>query len=686
MTTKALRPDNYRPDIDGLRALAVASVVINHFNAVWLPGGYLGVDVFFVISGYVITSSIASRSVDNFGDFIAEFYARRIKRLVPALVFFVVVTSILIAVADPSPTTSLRTGISSLFGLSNIYLLTQSTKYFESATELNAFAHTWSLGVEEQFYLIFPCIFWFTGASNKLIDTKWFALSISIVAIASYAYFLSLFPENQPQAYFLMPSRFWELGAGSLALLVVRGRKSPHAYLKRVPPLLIIAILTGCFFFPVAKEVAATSVAVIFTSLLIVCLTPETVGYKLLSSPYFVYVGKISYSLYLWHWGVLCLSRWTFGVNYATAPVLVILIVGISILSYHFIEVPFRQMQWSAFRARTIGHGLVSLIVSAVIVGALPTLQGLLFPGAGHINLDAVSEGMIPRTTLNRTNCHLLQYSKGQTELDFQPSELQNCHIGDDNKPTLLIVGDSHANHIVPIYSDALSKYFQLRTSTRPGAMFPNITPEIASTDLATFNRKRVDFIVSTLKPGDVVLVVGHLLYNLDSKSPRPGLPVLSQDAVAKYAGFYANDAAAVGISLKERGISMIIFAPIPNFHPSQLPFSFDNCANSNWLQRKIGAICRPSSVDRKEMLERRSLVMEALVSKSNATHGFLVWDAFDRICPESSDVCSSYDPNNGSSYLRPIYRDMDHLSSYGARSLEPNFLELLRKQNLLGD
>jgi peptidoglycan/LPS O-acetylase OafA/YrhL len=137
----------YRPEIDGLRAFAVVAVIINHFNKDLLPSGYLGVDIFFVISGYVITSSLAGRQSKNFLDFLTGFYERRIKRLVPALVVFVLITSVLISLFNPEPGVALGLGWKSLFGASNISLYRSSTDYFAQSTELNPFTHTWSLGV-----------------------------------------------------------------------------------------------------------------------------------------------------------------------------------------------------------------------------------------------------------------------------------------------------------------------------------------------------------------------------------------------------------------------------------------------------------------------------------------------------------------------------------------------------------
>ncbi|MFM9088159.1 MAG: acyltransferase family protein, partial [Cyanobium sp.] len=152
----------YRPEIDGLRALAVIAVVLNHTRSEWLPSGYLGVDIFFVISGFVITSSLLLHGCEGPSDFFLGFYARRFKRILPALVVFVLIAGGAIAFFSPGGP-SLRTGAAALFGLANMYLFREATDYFGQASELNMFTHMWSLGVEEQFYFIYPLLVWFAG-------------------------------------------------------------------------------------------------------------------------------------------------------------------------------------------------------------------------------------------------------------------------------------------------------------------------------------------------------------------------------------------------------------------------------------------------------------------------------------------------------------------------------------------
>ena len=191
----------YFKEIDGLRAFAIITVIINHLNKNFMPGEYLGVDIFFVISGFVITS-LNGRIASTFKEFIKSFYARRCKRLLPALIIFVLAISIMVCLFNPYPSVALKTGLTSLFGISNLYLLKQSTDYFAQSTQLNVFTHTWSLGVEEQFYLIFPFLVWFTGFGRK---TKKGSRNLFLVlgGITITSLFGFTYPVNNPSCSLL---------------------------------------------------------------------------------------------------------------------------------------------------------------------------------------------------------------------------------------------------------------------------------------------------------------------------------------------------------------------------------------------------------------------------------------------------------------------------------------------------
>ncbi|HBZ93769.1 MAG TPA: acyltransferase, partial [Pseudomonas sp.] len=207
-------PARYYPYIDGLRALAVLSVLVYHLHGPWLPGGFVGVDVFFVISGFVVSASIASFKGQGLWQFLAYFYARRIRRIFPALIACLLITSLASALFIPSiwlSEVNQRTGIYAFFGLSNFILAQTGRDYFAPTTEFNPYTHTWSLAVEEQFYLVFPFLFlaWLSGPRGRKLSVLLFAATAAAsVVLAGWQS-----QANPTQAYFLTPARFWELAA-----------------------------------------------------------------------------------------------------------------------------------------------------------------------------------------------------------------------------------------------------------------------------------------------------------------------------------------------------------------------------------------------------------------------------------------------------------------------------------------
>ena len=370
------KSSSYRPEIDGLRSLAVIAVIINHFNKEIIPCGYLGVDIFFVISGYVITSSLANRQHKNFGDFILGFYSRRIKRLVPALVLCVFLGSVAISLFDPDPDVSIKTGVTALFGFSNLFLFKQSTDYFGISAELNAFTQTWSLGVEEQFYFLFPFLVWFSGFGRQTAKgSRNLWLGVGGLSIASIIVFLLLSTTNEPAAYFLMPARFWELGVGCMLFLGLRSKNQSLTNIaSRTNPTGLLCLLILALFIPrtpLIFAIVANLVVVVMTAVEIASIRSGTIAYNLLTQPQVVFLGLRSYSLYLWHWVVLVISRWTIGIHWWSIPIQVGLMLLLAVVSYQYVEKPLRAMSWSALRWKTIGYGI------GVVTGAAATILAL---------------------------------------------------------------------------------------------------------------------------------------------------------------------------------------------------------------------------------------------------------------------------------------------------------------------
>ncbi len=450
-------PQRYRAEIDGLRAVAVVAVIINHYRESLLPSGYLGVDIFFVISGYVITSSLANHSKESFGDFFLGFYARRAKRLLPALIAFVLISAFLICLFDPDPGLSLKTGTASLFGLSNLFLLQQSVDYFAESTDLNMFTHTWSLGVEEQFYLLFPFCIWFSGFGRpRTGGPRRLFWIITALSVMSWLAFRWLIGHDQPSsAYYLMPARFWELAAGCLVFLLLQ-RPRVRRLFHRLPPLAVLALLVATLFsahLPYTT-VRVTTTVVVLSGLLIACLRPDTGGHGLLSLRPLVALGLISYSLYLWHWNVLCLSRWTVGLQGWLVPVQMALMLGLAIASHRWLEQPLRRASWSKRASTTVSYAAVAVVGAAALMGGMA--RASTFLSLDHQAAHAVASGGdgSPDNGAGLDQRTLCSANERVTEAMYQRCIGQGA--GQPGKPRVFILGDSHAGHYVNAIARAL--------------------------------------------------------------------------------------------------------------------------------------------------------------------------------------------------------------------------------------
>ena len=542
--------NRYRSEIDGLRGFAVIAVIINHFNKEILPNGYLGVDIFFVISGFVITSSLYQRQSKSFKDFISGFYERRIKRLVPALSVFVLIMSIAICLFNPKPIISLRTGLTSLFGLSNLYLLKKSTNYFAQSTELNIFTHTWSLGVEEQFYILFPFLIWFSGFGRQIQKgARNLFLIVGVLTVASLIGFIYLYPINQSAAYFLMPTRFWEMATGCLLFIGFQKRKSIEQLLEKVPPLMLLTLIIGIMYLPTSLATLSTILVVFLTLVLIASLKKGTASYTFFTNSRVVYIGLISYSLYLWHWGVLSISRWTIGIHWWSVPFQVALILGLAIFSYRYIETPLRQGNWFGKRLKTIifGGGII-VTLSGVLIALEKPLKGKFYTGKFPVtNFTFVQDGM---------ECELL--GKRPTK------EPLTCIDDDHHKNTIYIFGDSHASNLVRITENSLK-----------GTTYENVkflTNHIEGRSLSYSNwyeDRKINEILSKTSRNDLIIwshrqisegspwikITNQLEY-LEKLSERTKIPILIVDDLVHFGGdhkFYPK------FSLYRNGPSMSI-------------------------------------------------------------------------------------------------------------------------------
>ena len=440
----------YRADIDGMRAVAVLSVVLFHVIPKQFPGGFAGVDAFFVISGYLITSIIVT-DLDQRRFRFTEFYARRVRRLFPALVVVLAVTLALgfwLFLPQQLASLAKNTIASALFS-ANLMLLSE-TGYFDIAGSLKPLLHLWSLGVEEQFYLIWPIALWLTPRRFRL------AL-ILLVMIGSFALNVALIG-RYPDAVFYLPfTRVWELMAGAILLRVSIANVVVREMLQ-------VAAFAGIFLIlgyydpqtPFPGWAALAPVAVTGAALL---GQGSVLNRILLANPAAVFIGRISYPLYLWHWPLL-----VFGKAYPLRALtslelagLVALAFALAWLTYEFIEKPVRSGRFAAGTKAALA-GMAATAACAVAVLAMPPR----FPDEVQHFIETPSDGA---PEWRPHECFL---TGDDGKRDFAASCV------DAERPLIAIWGDSTVAALTPgLRQQQLARQFGLAQFTNGRACQP---------------------------------------------------------------------------------------------------------------------------------------------------------------------------------------------------------------------
>ncbi|HHF3839298.1 TPA: acyltransferase family protein [Haemophilus influenzae] len=345
----------YRPEIDGLRAIAVISVIIYHLNENWLSGGFLGVDIFFVISGFLITGIIITEIQQNSFS-LKQFYTRRIKRIYPAFITVMALVSFIAsAIFIYNDFNKLRKTIElAIAFLSNFYLgLTQG--YFDLSANENPVLHIWSLAVEEQYYLIFPLILILAYKKFREIKVLFIiTLILFFILLATSFVSANFYKEvlHQPNIYYLSNLRFPELLVGSL-LAIYHNLSNKVQLSKQVNNILAILstlLLFSCLFLMNNNIAYIPGITLIlpciFTALIIHTTSQNNIVKLCLSNKAIVFIGKISYSLYLYHWIFIAFAYYITGekqINNQSIAIVIVLTIIFSVLSYYLIEQPIRK-------------------------------------------------------------------------------------------------------------------------------------------------------------------------------------------------------------------------------------------------------------------------------------------------------------------------------------------------------
>jgi peptidoglycan/LPS O-acetylase OafA/YrhL len=454
----------YRPDIDGLRAIAVLAVVLFHVDANWLPGGFIGVDVFFVISGFLITRNLVTSMSSGTFTF-ADFYRRRIRRIIPAMIFVTAVTLFVghfILLPDDLSRLSASAIATALSGANIFFTYFFDTSYFAPAANQQPLLHMWSLGVEEQFYLIWPAMLLlaFRGGRKTVLAV------IGVVTVASFVLAWWVVPSQPMFAYYMLPTRAGQLLAGAFCVFVIDRLVNAGAMaagLQAIGLGLIAAsliVLNHESSYPGLNAVPVT----IGAALLILggASTTGSVFSRTLSLTPMRWIGLISYSMYLWHWPVMAFARYTIGaLDLLEKAAALLLIFALSFLSYRYVELPCRRTEL-AFAPLALRQ--LVLPVMLVCAGASALIAS---DGFGLYKFTKSYETFLQQEPTRAGNePYVCQRTKVTPGYMRQPE----CIIGATyssreglalrkREPKILLWGDSNAAHYVGFVGEMASHY-----------------------------------------------------------------------------------------------------------------------------------------------------------------------------------------------------------------------------------
>lgn len=552
---------HYRSEIDGLRTIAVLPVLMFHAGVSFMPGGFLGVDVFFVISGFLITS-ILVKELEQGRFSLLGFYERRARRILPALFFVLAVTSFF-AVLMLSPT-DLKDYSQSVVAVavfaSNIYFYL-TNDYFSTNAEELPLLHTWSLAVEEQYYVIFPVLLAFLWKGRKRV-----LASIWLLAISSFIFSIIIHPVDNNANFYLLPSRAWELLAGALVALYIKHFDNwPNSIRQFVSAMSLLVLMWSLL---VIQKGGAhpgwITLAPVLSTALIIAVSENTLVARLLSMRPLVAIGLISYSLYLWHQPLYAFLRikmtsepelWQFGI-------LTLIAFSLSVLSYKWVESPFRSKGFLS--RKKILHGSAFMLVAVAFLGSW-----------GHVKEGFPERFYEPEVFSStefspfRQACH----SSSGVINSFKPE----CEYNGAQGAHWAVLGDSHGVELAHALALRLKTQEGLAQLTYSGCP-PALTFDTPVKGCSRWLNDTLEEILSRPELTNVVLAYRHLAYltpihnkykssaaEIAEHSPRK---VFKQDSklvsAAELKALYWNSFRELVKRLIEGGKTVYVLYPVP--------------------------------------------------------------------------------------------------------------------------
>lgn len=625
-----------RDDIDGLRAISVLAVIFYHFGVGWIPGGFAGVDVFFVISGYLITKNIIeAKSQERFS--IWSFYFGRVRRILPALIAMVA-TIVVVApfVMLPPDLVDLgKSAAAALLMASNWYFYF-NTGYFDQAAELTPLLHTWSLGVEWQFYLAWPFVLWAGYRFGRL------PVLLLVLAAASFASNLLWVGQEQDLVFYSPLFRAWELALGALLIFLPTPLKSNFGILG------LLAITAAFVFLNDTMPYPGIAALLPCVGAALVIARPVS---ALSWSPLRL-VGEMSYSLYLWHWPVLVYFAYIKGHNPATADevISVVAVVGLlSFVSWKWVETPLRKI-----RAR---NTLRAVVGSIILCGCL-TLVPLWY---------VLSNGLQWR--FSEQELALVYDVPHRGWIDENGSSCSSrpvadaCVIGKKGvKPSWALIGDSHAETLMASVDQELAaRRVSGFVFTLPGCPFiDGSRRQDTGKECGTF----VEEVFARL----VVEGISHVIIQDRANAYLVGTPFNNEEGGIEPGGSIAvevggnmngNREETVAAALQET-LARLLSSGIEVFYLMAPPEVGWNAPKKSLEALRSGQPPVTTSLD---LYARRNSPLRNVLSKIGSSE-FTVVESSRPFCDSTSKRCIVNDEHG------MLYTDTDHLSSLGAQRL----------------
>ncbi len=648
---------NYRADIDGLRFLAVSSVFLYHLQPQLLPGGFLGVDIFFIISGYLITR-ILLRETSNGTFSLTNFYARRIKRIFPAL-FTVIILFTPLAIISFAPETYnnyMRSAKYAAVQLSN-FLFARKTGYFDEGFQTQPLLHTWSLGVEEQFYLFWPlliylCSLFIQKKQKKSAATM--AIILLAIAITSYTACSIFLKNSYSLAFYMFFSRAWEFCIGGILCLDIL----PKTENKRLNHLLGIAGISLLLlsFFLVSDEFLGLpflQFGIFLPSLgcaLLIYLRPKnSIANRFLAQKFPVFIGKISYSLYLYHWPIIIFWQILFNRhqhNLASTMAIIALSLFLATISYYYIEQPARKIKID--NRKVLLSGLFAVLTCAIFFKFSERYDSALW----RIERYNPKSG-----TLLDPHIYSIRKKNGIVHNEY--------NIKDKTTPIIALAGDSHTTHfLAPTINWAKKNGYGVRSLKVAGCPMLagniQIKSRIAPQQEEKCNAALPFFAKEIIADPQVKIVIIAQRFDLfyDGRGylqNKQNITFLNakKDDIADHKTYYSQQLTNTVQTIRKQGKKVILAQQIPLLNRGR---------DYQWkpLVKKWLSLERPSSYD-SAFLQKWQQPSRNFIADLAKKEDIAVLDIFPYFVSPIIDDAS-------------IYADSDHLNGWGCMIVPPFF------------